>query len=664
MSYNTLNYGEDATADDSREDDFRLIINDIAPDILVVQEIHGEDGFNTFLSDVMNYGYPNRYSDSWILQGNSNISIGIYYKPDVFSVLSSQLVDITSLYGRRDAFEVKLKHTDSNISFYIYGIHLKASTGSTNEDERAAETAALRSHCNDLPSETHFIIAGDFNLYTSSEDAWSNLTGSEADNEGRVSDPINQVGSWHDNSNYEAYHTQNTRYSLGGMDDRFDFMLISDAMSTANNLDYISDSYTTYGNDGNHLNSSVNYGTNNAVSSDIADALYDASDHLPVHATFRFTSSEGGGVNVWINELHYDNDGTDTGEFVEIALENAGNYTLSDFTLTLYNGNGGTFYDTHALNTFTQGTTENGITLFNKAIAGLQNGAPDGMALDHDGTLVQFLSYEGTFAASGGAADGVTSTDIGVSETSSTGIGHSLGLEGSGTKYSDFSWAVFSDDTPGTPNSDGANDQSLPVELSTWTATSTKGLVILSWTTESEVENQGFIIERRNSKYETGNWQKIAGFDTDPTLEGQGSVTRQSNYTYKDNQVEVGQTYVYQLSDVDYQGKVTKHGEISVTVKAAEQNLKPTDLILHAAYPNPFNPTATISFTITGETLRATSLRVFDVNGRFVVSLYDGITEPGTYTVKWDGSNFASGIYFIRLSSGNDIQIQRVTLLR
>ena len=80
-------------------------------------------------------------------------------------------------------------------------------------------------------------------------------------------------------------------------------------------------------------------------------------------------------------------------------------------------------------------------------IAGIQNGAPDGLALDYDGTLIQFLSYEGSFTASGGAADGESSTDIGVTETSSTSTGKSLQLTGNGTQYLDFTWQANLDTT-------------------------------------------------------------------------------------------------------------------------------------------------------------------------------------------------------------------------
>ena len=77
-----------------------------------------------------------------------------------------------------------------------------------------------------------------------------------------------------------------------------------------------------------------------------------------------FMSAWAIGQNAWINELHYDNAGTDVDEFIEVAIENAGNYTLSDFEVYLYNGNNGGNYNVKALDVYTEGTTTNGITLY------------------------------------------------------------------------------------------------------------------------------------------------------------------------------------------------------------------------------------------------------------------------------------------------------------
>ena len=99
---------------------------------------------------------------------------------------------------------------------------------------------------------------------------------------------------------------------------------------------------------------------------------------------------------------------------------------------------------------------------------GLQNGSPDGVALvDDAGSVVQFLSYEGSFTAAGGPADGLTSTDIGVSEPGGTPVGDSLQLTGTGTTYGDFTWAAAQPNTFGAANtgqSFGGGPVDLPVE--------------------------------------------------------------------------------------------------------------------------------------------------------------------------------------------------------
>ncbi|NOX57739.1 MAG: endonuclease I, partial [Planctomycetes bacterium] len=98
------------------------------------------------------------------------------------------------------------------------------------------------------------------------------------------------------------------------------------------------------------------------------------------------------------------------------------------------------------------------------SISGLQNGAPDGLALvDDSGTTIQFLSYEGSFSATNGPADGLTSTSIGVSETGSTPAGHSVQLSGSsGCGYDDFTWQSPASDTYGGLNTSQSFSSSCP----------------------------------------------------------------------------------------------------------------------------------------------------------------------------------------------------------
>jgi len=144
--------------------------------------------------------------------------------------------------------------------------------------------------------------------------------------------------------------------------------------------------------------------------------------------------------SIFINEIHYDNAGGDVNEGVEIA--GPAGTDLSGYKILLYNGNGGAAYDSLTLSG-TIPNQDNGYGTINFLIASIQNGSPDGLAfVDPAYSVIQFLSYEGAITATNGAANGMTSTDIGVAETSSTPIDESLQLIGIGTVYTDFTWTT------------------------------------------------------------------------------------------------------------------------------------------------------------------------------------------------------------------------------
>ncbi|MCC6458346.1 MAG: ExeM/NucH family extracellular endonuclease [Caldilineaceae bacterium] len=156
---------------------------------------------------------------------------------------------------------------------------------------------------------------------------------------------------------------------------------------------------------------------------------------------------------VFINEIHYDNAITDVGEFVEVA--GPAGTDLSGWKLLLYNGSNGSVYDSDPLPSPIPDLGDgSGVVVVNYT-GTFQNGAPDAIALvDSSGSVVQFLSYEGTFTAVGGAADGLTSTDIGVSEDGSQPVGQSLQLSGTGSVYADFAWNNPAAATPGAFNNE------------------------------------------------------------------------------------------------------------------------------------------------------------------------------------------------------------------
>ena len=158
----------------------------------------------------------------------------------------------------------------------------------------------------------------------------------------------------------------------------------------------------------------------------------------------------GTSSTIFINEILYDIAGTDAGEFVEVAGPAGTN--LTNWSVVLYNGSGGASYGTFALPT-TIPSQQGGYGTVSVLTPGIQNGAPDGVALVNNGIVVQFLCYEGTFAATDGPANGLTCTDIGVSQSGTNAAGTSLQLQGSGTTYGNFTWNTTSiANTQNAPN--------------------------------------------------------------------------------------------------------------------------------------------------------------------------------------------------------------------
>ena len=163
----------------------------------------------------------------------------------------------------------------------------------------------------------------------------------------------------------------------------------------------------------------------------------------------------GGSSTVFINEFHYDNASTDTGEFIEVA--GPAGTDLSGWSIVLYNGStpgAAVTYDTIPLAGLIP-DQQGGYGTLAFPRAGIQNGGNDGFALVNGATVVQLLSYEGTFTASNGPAAGSVSTDVGVSQSGSEPVGSSVQLTGTGTTYADFTWTETEGaaaNTQGAPN--------------------------------------------------------------------------------------------------------------------------------------------------------------------------------------------------------------------
>ena len=258
-----------------------------------------------------------------------------------------------------------------------------------------------------------------------------------------------------------------------------------------------------------------------------------------------FASPAQAATSIFINEIHYDNASTDAGEAIEIA--GPAGTDLSGWSIVLYNGNGGAVYNTTTLSGVIPNQQNGfGTLYFSYPVNGIQNGAPDGIALvDPSNTVVQFLSYEGVFVAVGGPADGMTSTDISVSEPSDTPVDYSLQLAGSGSLDEDFVWAAAAPNTFGAVNTgqtfSGGGPDYTPIYDIQYTAdpSGDSPLVGQEVTTEGIVTfalYNGYFIEDPAG----GAWNGLYVYDSNGPMPGDrvrltGMVSEYYNLTQLDN---------------------------------------------------------------------------------------------------------------------------------
>jgi hypothetical protein len=195
-------------------------------------------------------------------------------------------------------------------------------------------------------------------------------------------------------------------------------------------------------------------------------------------------------------------------------------------------------------------------------------------------------------------------------------------------------------------------DPALPVELTSFTATSSNSSTILVWKTATEVNNYGFEVLRRvvsNSQALASSWGKI-GF-----VQGNGTSNAPHEYSFTDQKLSSG-SFAYRLKQVDNNGtfKYSQETEVSIAV--------PKVFALSQNFPNPFNPSTMISFDLPVKSF--VSLKVFDLIGREVASIVSEEMSAGNYTRQWNAANMSSGIYFYRLQAGSFSETKKLVLLR
>lgn len=176
----------------------------------------------------------------------------------------------------------------------------------------------------------------------------------------------------------------------------------------------------------------------------------------------------------------------------------------------------------------------------------------------------------------------------------------------------------------------------LPVELANFTANVNKKDVQLKWATVSELNNSGFDIERK----ENNDWKKVT------FIQGNGTTNVQKEYSYTDRNLQSGK-YDYRLKQIDYNGNFEYYelnNEVTVGI--------PQKYFLSQNYPNPFNPSTKIDYELPFDS--QVKIRIYDMTGREVAALVNGMTAAGYYTAQFNASSMASGIYFCSIEAADN----------
>ncbi|MDD3858838.1 MAG: T9SS type A sorting domain-containing protein [Bacteroidales bacterium] len=307
MFYNLLNfnnYTSYCTSENNSHENkagyLNTIVSNQQPDILAVCEV----GTNVSASYTLNYILGNSLNvggeTKWLAASptGSYLINGLFYDKNKFQLISQPIIT-TSV---RDINIYKLKCLDSEETTYfnIIVAHLKAGSDSQDASDRADMIDELMEYLENLGNNENFVIVGDFNVYTDSEQAFQKLVNPDIISLAFY-DPINQIGDWNNNYSFREYHTQSTHsdsdsdcHSYGGMDDRFDFILVSSSIKDGtSNIKYKTDTYWAVGQDGLRYNNSINYPTNTTLPADVIEALYNMSDHLPIVSEFYIGESNG-----------------------------------------------------------------------------------------------------------------------------------------------------------------------------------------------------------------------------------------------------------------------------------------------------------------------------------------------------------------------------------
>jgi len=198
------------------------------------------------------------------------------------------------------------------------------------------------------------------------------------------------------------------------------------------------------------------------------------------------------------------------------------------------------------------------------------------------------------------------------------------------------------------------SEDPLPVEITSFIVVQNRLDADLKWTTATEANNYGFEIERRTLTTSVNNqsstWKKIT------FISGLGSTNSPHEYTFTDRNLSAG-NYAYRIKQIDNSGAFTYTKEAEVEI-----GLVPREFTLSENYPNPFNPSTTIQFSLPQAGF--ITLKIYNTLGEEIASLISEKLDAGTYTKNWNATDISSGVYFYRLHAGSFVETKKLVLLK
>lgn len=330
-------------------------------DVLLVQEASENlVAVNTLVANLNAYYGPGTYAAGNVVGKTLGNGVpGIVYRNDTVDLLEQLPISKTSLTGAaRQPVRYKLKLDGTTTEFYIYNSHMKAENTPEDAQRRLVEAQAIRANADTLPADTPILYCGDYNMYGSGveEPAYGHFLSA---GKGQAQDVANPANNWVRNSNsFVSLYTQAPLnnpppgFVGGGLDDRFDFILMSTDLSDGSGLEYRPGSYRVFGNNGSiGKNIDINIPSNTALNNTplnitqrqtVLNYLTTVSDHLPVVADFTFPTPPPPPSGPTAVTTYAINGGTQRSRVTSITITFNANVpsllTAANFSLTGFTG--------------------------------------------------------------------------------------------------------------------------------------------------------------------------------------------------------------------------------------------------------------------------------------------------------------------------------------